>query len=118
MRSGPPTSWTIGIGDPDEMARKAERDAPRFRRLKLKLGAGDGLDLDALEARLAGIGCDTDECRHAACGDSAGGARDLDILVIGPEQGDCHAQPLIEQRPLPAQLIAVDRFRIEAPVLL
>jgi L-alanine-DL-glutamate epimerase-like enolase superfamily enzyme len=49
-RDGPPTSWTIGLGDPDEMARKAERDAPRFRRLKLKLGAGDGLDVDRVRA--------------------------------------------------------------------
>jgi L-alanine-DL-glutamate epimerase-like enolase superfamily enzyme len=49
-RSGPPTSWTIGLGDPDEMAHKAERDAPRFRRLKLKLGAGDGLDVDRVRA--------------------------------------------------------------------
>ena len=49
-RGGPPTSWTIGLGDPDEMARKAERDAPRFRRMKLKLGAGDGLDLDRVRA--------------------------------------------------------------------
>jgi L-alanine-DL-glutamate epimerase-like enolase superfamily enzyme len=49
-RNGPPTSWTIGLGDPDEMARKAERDAPRFRRLKLKLGARDGLDVDRVRA--------------------------------------------------------------------
>jgi L-Ala-D/L-Glu epimerase / N-acetyl-D-glutamate racemase len=49
-RSGPPTSWTIGLGDPDEMARKAERDAPRFRRLKLKLGGRDGLDVDRVRA--------------------------------------------------------------------
>ena len=49
-RGGPPTSWTIGLGDPDEMARKAERDAPRFKRLKLKLGAGDGLDVDRVRA--------------------------------------------------------------------
>jgi L-Ala-D/L-Glu epimerase / N-acetyl-D-glutamate racemase len=49
-RKGPPTSWTIGIGDPDETARKAERDSPRFRRLKLKLGAGDGLDVDRVRA--------------------------------------------------------------------
>jgi L-Ala-D/L-Glu epimerase / N-acetyl-D-glutamate racemase len=49
-RGGPPTSWTIGLGDPDEMARKAERDAPRFRRLKLKIGAGDGLDVDRVRA--------------------------------------------------------------------
>ncbi len=49
-RGGPPTSWTIGLGDPDEMARKAERDAPRFRRLKLKLGAGDALDVERVRA--------------------------------------------------------------------
>jgi L-alanine-DL-glutamate epimerase-like enolase superfamily enzyme len=49
-RGGPPTSWTIGLGDPDEMARKAERDAPRFRKLKLKLGGGDGLDVDRVRA--------------------------------------------------------------------
>jgi L-alanine-DL-glutamate epimerase-like enolase superfamily enzyme len=49
-RGGPPTSWTIGLGDPDEMARKAERDAPRFKRLKLKLGGGDGLDVERVRA--------------------------------------------------------------------
>jgi L-alanine-DL-glutamate epimerase-like enolase superfamily enzyme len=49
-RGGPPTSWTIGLGDPDEMARKAERAAPRFRRLKLKLGGGDGLDVERVRA--------------------------------------------------------------------
>jgi L-Ala-D/L-Glu epimerase / N-acetyl-D-glutamate racemase len=49
-RGGPPTSWTIGLGDPDEMARKTERDAPRFRRLKLKLGGGDGLDVERVRA--------------------------------------------------------------------
>jgi len=49
-RGGPPTSWTIGIDDPDEMARNAEREAPRFRRLKLKLGAGDGLDVERVRA--------------------------------------------------------------------
>jgi L-alanine-DL-glutamate epimerase-like enolase superfamily enzyme len=49
-RNGPPTSWTIGLDDPDVMARKAERDAPRFKRLKLKLGGGDGLDVDRVRA--------------------------------------------------------------------
>ncbi|HEV2713139.1 MAG TPA: dipeptide epimerase [Gaiellaceae bacterium] len=48
-RSGPPTSWTIGLGDPVEMARKAER-AAGFRSLKLKLGGRDGLDLDRVTA--------------------------------------------------------------------
>ena len=49
-RKGPPTSWTLGIDDPDATARKAERDAPRFKRLKLKLGGGDGLDVDRVRA--------------------------------------------------------------------
>jgi L-Ala-D/L-Glu epimerase len=49
-RGGPPTSWTLGIDDPDATARKAERDAPRFKRLKLKLGGGDGLDVERVRA--------------------------------------------------------------------
>jgi L-alanine-DL-glutamate epimerase-like enolase superfamily enzyme len=50
-RDGPPTSWTVWLGDPDDMARRAE-DATRrgFRRLKLKLGGRDGLDLDRVRA--------------------------------------------------------------------
>src|SRR6185312_15920872 len=44
-REGPPTSWTIWLGDPDDMARRTEKiDAEhRFKRLKLKLGGEDGL---------------------------------------------------------------------------
>jgi L-Ala-D/L-Glu epimerase len=49
-RAGPPTSWTIGLGDPDEMARKAEATAG-FESLKLKLGGRDGLDV----ARVAAV---------------------------------------------------------------
>jgi L-Ala-D/L-Glu epimerase len=51
-RAGPPTSWTIGLGDPDETARKAERAnaSGRFRRLKLKLGGRDGLDVERVRA--------------------------------------------------------------------
>jgi L-alanine-DL-glutamate epimerase-like enolase superfamily enzyme len=49
-RGGPPTSWTVWLGDPDEMARRAERAAPRFRRLKLKLGGRDGLDVERVQA--------------------------------------------------------------------
>ena len=48
-REGPPTSWTIGLGDPDEMARKAER-ATGFKSLKLKIGGRDGLDVDRVAA--------------------------------------------------------------------
>src|SRR3954449_6290838 len=50
-RAGPPTSWTIWLGDPDDMARRTEKIAGRgFRRLKLKLGGRDGLDLERVTA--------------------------------------------------------------------
>ncbi len=49
-RSGPPTSWTIWLGDPDDMARRAEAAASSYRRLKLKLGGGDGLDVERVRA--------------------------------------------------------------------
>jgi L-alanine-DL-glutamate epimerase-like enolase superfamily enzyme len=50
-RDGPPTSWTVWLGDPDDMARRAEVAARRgFARLKLKLGGRDGLDLERVRA--------------------------------------------------------------------
>lgn len=49
-RTGPPTSWTVWLGEPDDMARRAEKAAVRFRRLKLKLGGGDGLDVERVRA--------------------------------------------------------------------
>jgi L-alanine-DL-glutamate epimerase-like enolase superfamily enzyme len=50
-RGGPPTSWTIWLGDPDDMARRTERITSRgFRRLKLKLGGRDGLDAERVDA--------------------------------------------------------------------
>jgi L-Ala-D/L-Glu epimerase / N-acetyl-D-glutamate racemase len=49
-RAGPPTSWTVWLGDPDDMARRAEKALGRFRRLKLKLGGGDGLDVERVRA--------------------------------------------------------------------
>ena len=48
--TGPPTSWTIWLGDPDDMARRAEPLVGRFRRLKLKLGGRDGLDVERVRA--------------------------------------------------------------------
>jgi len=54
-RTGPPTSWTVWLGDPDDMARRAEKAAPRFKRLKLKLGGHDGLDLDRVRAVRAAV---------------------------------------------------------------
>ncbi|HEY2218526.1 MAG TPA: dipeptide epimerase [Gaiellaceae bacterium] len=53
-RDGPPTSWSVWLGDPDDMARRAEAAAGRgFRRLKLKLGGRDGLDLERVRAARA-----------------------------------------------------------------
>jgi L-alanine-DL-glutamate epimerase-like enolase superfamily enzyme len=49
-REGPPTSWTIWLGDPDDMARRAEKVRGRFKRLKLKLGARDGNDVERVRA--------------------------------------------------------------------
>ena len=49
-RAGPPTSWTIWLGDPDDMARRAEKVRGRFKRLKLKLGGRDGLDIERVRA--------------------------------------------------------------------
>jgi L-alanine-DL-glutamate epimerase-like enolase superfamily enzyme len=49
-REGPPTSWTVWLGDPDDMARRAAAVGDRFLRLKLKLGARDGLDVERVRA--------------------------------------------------------------------
>jgi L-alanine-DL-glutamate epimerase-like enolase superfamily enzyme len=50
-RAGPPTSWTIWLGDPDDMARRTQKIAGRgFKRLKLKLGGRDGLDAERVRA--------------------------------------------------------------------
>jgi L-alanine-DL-glutamate epimerase-like enolase superfamily enzyme len=50
-RAGPPTSWTIWLGDPDDMARRTEKVEDRgFKRLKLKLGGRDGLDAERVRA--------------------------------------------------------------------
>jgi L-alanine-DL-glutamate epimerase-like enolase superfamily enzyme len=49
-RQGPPTSWTIWLGDPDDMAHRAEKVRDRFGRLKLKLGARDGRDVERVRA--------------------------------------------------------------------
>src|SRR5256885_7947172 len=49
-QKGPPTSWTIWLGDPDDMARRAEKVKGRFRRLKLKVGGRDGLDVERVRA--------------------------------------------------------------------
>jgi L-alanine-DL-glutamate epimerase-like enolase superfamily enzyme len=55
-RAGPPTSFTIWLGDPDDMAQRAEALGDRFKRLKLKIGGGDGLDVE----RVRGVRAVTD----------------------------------------------------------
>jgi L-Ala-D/L-Glu epimerase / N-acetyl-D-glutamate racemase len=47
---GPPTSWTIWLGDPGDMAKRAQLVEGRFQRLKLKLGGRDGRDVERVEA--------------------------------------------------------------------
>ncbi len=49
-RAVPPTSYTVWLGPPDDMARRAAAVDPRFRRLKLKLGGRDGLDVERVRA--------------------------------------------------------------------
>jgi L-alanine-DL-glutamate epimerase-like enolase superfamily enzyme len=56
-RTGPPSCYTIGMADPDEMARKTERVPGDFRRLKLKLGGKDGLDVERVRAVRAAVTC-------------------------------------------------------------
>ena len=55
-RAGPPTTWTIWLGDPDDMAARAGKVRGRFRRLKLKLGGRDGLDVERVRAVAAAAG--------------------------------------------------------------
>jgi L-alanine-DL-glutamate epimerase-like enolase superfamily enzyme len=40
----------VWLGDPDDMARRAENALDRFRRLKLKLGGKDGLDIERVRS--------------------------------------------------------------------
>src|SRR4030095_9269920 len=67
-RAGPQTSWTIGLGDPDEMAPKAEKRTC-FQGLKLKLGGRDGQDVERVRAVRAvwegPIRVDVNAGRHA-----------------------------------------------------
>jgi L-Ala-D/L-Glu epimerase / N-acetyl-D-glutamate racemase len=49
-RWGQPTSWTIWLGEPDDMARRASVVAGLYARLKLKLGGRDGLDVERVRA--------------------------------------------------------------------
>jgi L-alanine-DL-glutamate epimerase-like enolase superfamily enzyme len=102
-RLGPPTSWTIWLGDPDDMARRAEKVRGRFKRLKLKLGGRDGLDAERVRAvhAVAGVPLQVD-VNEAWDLDEA-----LDVLpqlaALGVEYCE---QPLVAGDPHGAQLKA------------
>jgi L-alanine-DL-glutamate epimerase-like enolase superfamily enzyme len=102
-RIGPPTSWTIWLGDPDDMARRAEKVRGRFQRLKLKLGGRDGLDAERVRAvhGVAGVPLQVD-VNEAWTLDEA-----LDVLpqlaALGVEYCE---QPLIAGDPHGAELKA------------
>ena len=107
-RIGPPTSWTVWLGDPDDMARRATAAAPRFRRLKLKLGGGDGLDLERVRAVRAvtelPLQVDvnewwtTDEALDA-CGELA--ALGVEYVEQPLREGDAGGAELRRRSPLP-----------------
>jgi L-alanine-DL-glutamate epimerase-like enolase superfamily enzyme len=109
-RSGPPTSWTIGLDDPDEMARKAER-ATAFKGLKLKLGGRDGLDVDRVAAVRAvwpgpirvdvNEGWDADEALSAL---PLLAELDIEYCEQPLPAGDPAGSRLKEQSPLPIYL--------------
>ena len=107
-RAGPPTSWTIWLGDPDDMARRTEKVRGRFKRLKLKLGGGDGLDAERVRAvhAVANVPLQVD-VNEAWTLDEA-----LDVLpqlaALGVEYceqplvaGDPHGTQLKERSPIP-----------------
>jgi L-alanine-DL-glutamate epimerase-like enolase superfamily enzyme len=102
-REGPPTTWTIWLGDPDDMARRAELVRGRFKRLKLKLGGRDGLDVERVRAvsAVAGVPLQVD-VNEAWSLDEA-----LDSLPQLAELGvDYCEQPLVAGDPAGPELKA------------
>ncbi|HYZ79197.1 MAG TPA: dipeptide epimerase [Gaiellaceae bacterium] len=108
-RAGPPTSWTVWLGDPDDMARRAEAVAGRFRRLKLKLGAGDGLDVERVRA-VRGV---TDLPLQVDVNEGWDEAEALESLPKLDELGVEYCE-----QPLPASAEVILRGRSPIPVYL
>jgi L-alanine-DL-glutamate epimerase-like enolase superfamily enzyme len=107
-RAGPPTSWTIWLGDPDDMARRTERVGDRFQRLKLKLGGGDGLDVERVRSVRSvtplPLQVDVNEAWHLE--EALENVRELGSLGVDyVEQplpaGDAGGSRLKQQSPLP-----------------
>jgi L-Ala-D/L-Glu epimerase len=107
-RAGPPTTWTIWLGDPDDMARRTEKVAGRFKRLKLKLGARDGLDVERVRAvhAVAGVPLQVDVNEAWSLDEALDALPQLAELGVGYcEQplpaGDADGPELKRRSPLP-----------------
>jgi L-alanine-DL-glutamate epimerase-like enolase superfamily enzyme len=106
-RVGPPTSWTIWLGDPDDMARRTERVAGRFKRLKLKLGGGDGLDVERVRA----VRSCTDLPLQVDVNEWWSLAEALDAIPQLAELGVAYVE-----QPLPAADPGAEELRARSPV--
>jgi L-Ala-D/L-Glu epimerase / N-acetyl-D-glutamate racemase len=106
-RGGPPTSWTIWLGDPDDMARRAGLVDPRFRRLKLKLGGRDGLDIERVRAvrKVTNLPLQVDVNEYWELDEALEAVREL--AQIGVQY--------VEQ-PLPAGHAGGERLKRESPL--
>jgi L-alanine-DL-glutamate epimerase-like enolase superfamily enzyme len=106
-RAGPPTSWTIWLGDPDDMARRAEAVGDRFKRLKLKLGARDGLDVERVRAvrRVTALPLQVDVNEYWELDEALDNVRELSELGV----------QYVEQ-PLPAGDAGGARLKKESPI--
>ncbi|HEX2045048.1 MAG TPA: dipeptide epimerase [Gaiellaceae bacterium] len=104
---GPPTSWTVWLGDPDDMARRAERVAGRFRRLKLKLGGRDGLDVERVRAvrGVTDVPLQVDVNEYWDVDEALENVRELETLGV----------QYVEQ-PLPAGDPGGERLKRESPL--
>jgi L-alanine-DL-glutamate epimerase-like enolase superfamily enzyme len=108
-RIGPPTSWTIWLGDPDDMAQRAEKVRGRFQRLKLKLGGRDGLDAERVRAvhGVAGVPLQVDVNEAWELAEA------LDVLPQLADLGvEYCEQPLVAGDPQGAQLKAASPIPI------
>jgi L-alanine-DL-glutamate epimerase-like enolase superfamily enzyme len=103
---GPPTSWTIWLGDPDDMARRTEKIAVRgFKRLKLKLGGRDGLDVERVKA-VRGVTdlplmCDANEAWSLDEALEIIPQLDIEYCEQPLRAGDSEGQALKERSPVP-----------------
>jgi L-alanine-DL-glutamate epimerase-like enolase superfamily enzyme len=109
-RGGPPTRFTLWLDDPDAVARRTERlvAEARFRRLKLKLGGRDGLDLERVRAvrNVTSLPLLVDANEAWESDDEA-----LEVLGrLGPLAIDACEQPL------PAEAMRESRLKERSPV--